>query len=63
MIDLASAAAVSRAATRAHELLTAQIVAEPSNPIVAELQRIAAQLQALVKDNAQLIESLERRTR
>lgn len=63
MIDHDSAAAVVRAATRAHEMLTAQIVAEPHGPIVADLQRLADQAEQLVNEYAHLITALERRTR
>ena len=63
MIDLDSAAAIAKAATCAHELITAQIIAEPASPIVTELQRIADMAESLIKDNAQMIASLERRTR
>lgn len=63
MIDLDSAAAIARAAQFAHHVITAQIAAEPSNPIVTDLQRIADMAEQLVNENAQLIASLERRTR
>ena len=43
MIDLESAAAVVKAARLAHEMVTAQIVADPTSPIVDELRRIANQ--------------------
>ena len=43
MIDLESAAAVAKAARLAHEMITAQIVADPTSPIVDELRRIANQ--------------------
>lgn len=63
MIDLDSAAALTRAAQKAHQMLTAQIQADPHGPIVADLQRIADMAQAIVRSNAQLITSLESRTR
>ena len=43
MIDLDSAAAVAQAARLAHEMVTAQISADPSSPIVDELRRVAKQ--------------------
>lgn len=63
MIDLDSAAAIARAAQFAHEVVTAQIVAEPTNPIVADLKRIADMAEQLVNENTALIAALERRTR
>jgi len=63
VIDLDSAAAITRAAKFAHNMITAQIVAEPHGPIVAELQRIADMAEALVNENKQLIASLESRNR
>lgn len=63
MIDLDSAAAITRAAHFAHSMITAQIAAEPTSPIVAELQRIADMAEQLVNENAQLIASLESRIR
>lgn len=63
MIDLDSAAAIARAAACAQQMLNAQIIAEPTSPLVTEWQRIADMAEQLVKDNANTIAILERRTR
>lgn len=63
MIDLDSAAAIARAAQFAHHVITAQIIAEPTSPLVTDLQRIADMAEQLVNENAALITSLESRIR
>lgn len=62
MIDLDSAAAVARAAQKGHDMIAADIAAEPHGPIVAELRRIADELEELVAEYANMIRILERRT-
>lgn len=63
MIDPYSAACVARAADKAHEIIADQIAADPTSPIVDELQRIADQAEALSAEYASLITALERRPR
>lgn len=63
MIDADSAAALTRAAQKAHQMLTAQIQADPHGPFVADLQRLADMAQAIVAEYADMIRILERRNR
>lgn len=50
MIDLTSAEHIVRAATRCVEVLAARIAADPSNPIVPDLQHIANMAQQIIND-------------
>ena len=62
MIDHASAAALVKAANRAHELLTARIDAEPDSPVAEDLRILAQTARDLATEYTELIAWNERRT-
>ena len=61
-IDPASAAAVVKAATRAGELLTARLDADPGAPIAADLLILVAAAAAIAAEYKQHLTNVERRT-
>jgi len=61
VIDPASAAAVVKAATRAGELLTARLDADPGAPIAADLAILVAAAAAIAAEYKQHLANVERR--
>lgn len=55
MIDLNSAECIVRAAHRCVEVLAARIAADPTNPLVTDLQHIADMAQQIINDNERRI--------
>lgn len=50
MIDMTAAEHIVRAASRCVQVLTERIQADPTNPIVPDLQHIAAMAQQIIND-------------